>query len=389
MSMFLAQTLNIGIKKNKNDAVCFKLSDNTTLSLVSTKNIFAASPVLINKKHIRASSPKYIFVNSGNANACTGKTGDVNAYRYISELSKCFNCKREEILIFSTGIIGQQLPITRICKSISQTNFKFNSSLVNSARAIMTTDKYPKLIERSVTISGKKITIKAICKGAGMIEPNMATMLAFIFVDIKMRKNNLDKLLSTCVEDTFNKISVDGDMSTNDSVALIASGENADIDVMQPKNHKKLQKCMMDIFKDLSLLIVADGEGATKVCEILVDNAYSQKNAETLCYKIANSNLIKTALYGQDPNWGRIIAKVGSVSNLKIDPMKLILKINNIVVFKRGVPSEYAKSKKLVKSMTKRNIKIEITLGLGKFSHNLFTSDLSKKYVQINSDYTS
>ena len=383
------QSLNIGIKNKKDDAVCFEIPRGSKTSIVSTKNKFAAAPIIFNKKNIKNIKPRYLFINSGNANACTGKEGYSNLKKYAKKLSGKLNCEDNEILFFSTGIIGEQLPISKILNSIDKHKFPFNSSLSSASRAIMTTDKFPKIIQKRIKILGEEIKIQGICKGAGMIEPNMATMLAFVFIDISVNQRFLRKLLMDCISETFNKISVDGDMSTNDSVVLVSTGENNKIDMSKTINQNRLKRELLITFKDLSLMIIKDGEGATKILEVDVKNALSPSQAKKLCYAIANSNLVKTAIYGEDPNWGRIIAKIGSVENIDFDVKKVKLYLNKILVFKSGIATSDAKSSKLKKSMKQRNIIISLSLGAGEKGSSIITADLTKKYVHINSAYTS
>ena len=384
----LIEVLHLGIKGKKADGVCIKLPDTSTLGIISTKNKFPAVPVIINKLKHPYSKVKYLFINSGNANACTGSIGMRNAKDYIRALSRKLGCVSENILIFSTGIIGEQLPIKRIINSINKCDFKFKSSLKNASKAIMTTDRYEKWVVKKFRISGVDIEIRGISKGAGMIEPNMATMLAFIFVDIKMTKSIVNKILYNCTAESFNKISVDGDMSTNDSVAFVATGLNS-IDLTNKKNYQIVEQNIHSVFRQLAHMIVSDGEGATKVCKVSVTKAYSLTQANQACYSIANSNLFKTALFGEDPNWGRIIARLGSLNKIRYNSNDVILKINGITVFMKGVPTNQSNSKKLISSMKNVSIDVEICLNSGSHNANMFTSDLSRKYVQINSKYST
>lgn len=382
------EVLHLGIKEKKTDGVCIKLPDTSSLALIATKNKFPAIPVTINKSKYPYSKVKYLFINSGNANACTGKQGMKNAKDYIDTLSRKLRCSAENILIFSTGIIGQQLPIKKVINVINKCDFKFRSSIKRASMAIMTTDRYEKWVLRKFKVSGKEVEIRGLCKGAGMIEPNMATMLAFIFIDIRASKNIISKILKNCASDSFNKISVDGDMSTNDSVALVATGSKS-IDLTNKRNYQIIEKNIHNVFNHLAHMIVSDGEGATKVCKVSVIKAYSLAQAREACYSIANSNLFKTALFGEDPNWGRIIARLGSLNKVKYNSNDVVLKINDIVVFTKGIPVKRLNSKKLNASMKNSNINIEICLNAGSHGANMFTSDLSTKYVQINSKYTT
>ncbi len=384
----LIQVLHLGIKEKKSDGVCIKLPHDSSIGIISTRNKFPAIPIIVNKQHLLKSEIKYLFINSGNANACTGKLGMKSARSYVRALSEKLRCAPDNILIFSTGIIGQQLPVKKMLSSIDKCSFQFKSSIRAASKAIVTTDRYEKWVVKRFKISGKEIEIRGLCKGAGMIEPDMATMLAFIFVDINVNKTTIKRLLKSCADESFNKISVDGDMSTNDSVALVATGSNS-IDLTNKKNYHIVEQNILNVFKQLAHMIVSDGEGATKVCKVSITKALSLPQAKRACYSIANSNLFKTALFGEDPNWGRIVARLGSLSKVRYTPKDVVLKINGITVFMRGVPTELSNSCKLNSSMKNSNIDVEICLNSGKFDASMFTSDLSRKYVQINSKYTT
>lgn len=390
MEKVLIEILNIGIKDKQKDAVCFKLPKLSNTAVVSTKNKYAAAPIVLSKNNISKYTPKYILVNSGNANACTGKIGMSNAIKCTKILSNRFNCKKENILLSSTGIIGRQLPIDLIKKSLEQHNFKFKSTWKQAASAIMTTDKYSKYICKSFFLNKTKISINAICKGAGMIEPNMATMLSFISINVDLKKSVLTSLLKRIVNSTFNTISVDGDMSTNDTVMLIATGENKAIKLNEsPRMLKVIENQLLKVCYELSEMIIRDGEGSTKLIKVNVHKAYNSSQAKLVAYSLANSNLIKTAMYGADPNWGRIIARLGSINNISFIENKVILKINNIMVYSNGLQYKKCNLKELNKSMKKKNVTIDLFINSGKEMHTILTSDLSHEYVHINSAYTT
>ena len=381
---------NIGIKEKKKDAVCFKLPALSTIAIVATKNKYAAAPVILSKYHASKFNPKYILVNSGNANACTGKIGMLNAIQCTKSISEKFNCSKENVLLSSTGIIGRQLPINKIIKSIRNHDFKFKATWKQAASAIMTTDKFSKHITRSFLLNKTKITINAICKGAGMIEPNMATMLSFISINIDLKKPLLLKVLKKAVNSSFNTISVDGDMSTNDTVMLISTGENKQLNFsVNAKILKILENEVTNICHDLSKMIIEDGEGATKIIKITIHKSYNMLQAKKIAYSLANSNLIKTAMYGADPNWGRIIARLGSIANINYDENKVHLKINNKIIFENGLQSKKCNLKQLNKSMMKKDIAIDLYMNSGKDTYTVLTSDLSHEYVHINSAYTT
>ncbi len=380
-------TLKLGIKKNKIDGLLILLSENSTTQLICTLNKFAAAPVIVSKKNITKTNPKYIFINSGNANACTGNDGLDNTKKILNLLAEKLKCKSYEIIIMSTGIIGRQLPIHKIEKSITNNPFNSYSSLKEAASAVMTTDKYPKYLTKTYQIASKKIILKGFCKGAGMIEPNMATMLAFIETNICANKVQLKKYLSHCANLSFNVISVDGDMSTNDCVAFTCTND-VSLNLKNKNNIKMLLECFTDFFIELSSQIVKDGEGATKIIKLNVINTKSKELAQRISKKISHSLLVKTAMYGEDPNWGRIIASLGSLQNTSINTSKVKLFINKILCFNNNVPADEG-SKKLANSMKKNNIEITIDMGSGKSRQTIYFSDLSHEYVHINSAYTT
>ena len=388
--MVLIETFNIGIKKNRKDAVCMMLPDNASTAIVLTKNKFAAAPVLLSKKYIKQVKPKYLLINSGNANACTGPLGITNAKIYGGLVSKKLQCKTNEILIFSTGIVGEHLPIDKMIEKIDKKEFKFKSSWDDAASAIMTTDKFKKIIKKSFVLKNQKIRVNAICKGAGMIEPNMATTLSFMEINVKISQNLLSKLIKEVTKNSFNKISVDGDMSTNDSFAIIATGENSSINFSRDKaSYLKLEKGLINICQILARKIIEDGEGATKIVDISITNAKNNAEAKRIALTLANSSLIKTAFYGSDPNWGRILVKLGSMNDATYNIQKIVLKLNGQTVFKHGAPVKKIDYNMLNRRMKKKNIKVFLNLSSGKASYSLVTSDLSKKYVDLNSKYST
>ena len=380
-------TLKLGIKKNKTDGLLICLFESSTTELIFTLNKFAAASVIVSKQNIIKSNPKYVFINSGNANACTGKEGLVNAKKILNLLAQKLNCSSDEIIIMSTGIIGRQLPIDNIEKSIIENTFTNFSSLKDAASSVMTTDKYPKYLSKNYKIGSKNITFSGLCKGAGMIEPNMATMLAFIETNVSINKRNLKKYLNHCANLSFNAISVDGDMSTNDCVAFTSSNL-VKVDLKNKKNENKFLQHATDFFIKLSTKIVKDGEGATKIIQLNICNAKTKALAQLISKRICNSLLVKTAMYGEDPNWGRIIASLGSISESTINVTKVKLFINKILCFDNGVPIDQG-SKRLASTMKKNNIEITLDLNSGKAMQTIYFSDLSHEYVHINSTYTT
>ena len=380
-------TLKLGIKKNIIDGLLIHIPFGSKTAMIATRNKFAASSVIISRENIKSEIIKYIFINSGNANACTGKEGHMNTKKILNILSKKLNCSSDQILIMSTGIIGRQLPIKKIIESISNSDLYINSSIKKAASAIMTTDKFPKYLSETYKIGSKNITFRGICKGAGMIEPNMATMLSFIETNVDLSKTLLKKYLKYCADLSFNSISVDGDMSTNDTVVFSSTGSTK-LNMKSKSIETKFLSFASNFFIKLSSLIVKDGEGATKFIKLNVINAKSTILAQAVSKKLSSSILIKTAMFGKDPNWGRIIASIGSIESNNIKPLNIELMINNIVCFKNGVSVDNG-SKRLEKSMRKNTIEITVDLNHGKHKKTMFFSDLSYDYVRINSEYTT
>ena len=380
-------TLKLGIKKNIIDGLLINIPVGSNTAMIATKNKFAASSVVVSRENIKSGLIKYIFINSGNANACTGKEGHKNTERILDTLSKKLNCSPNQILIMSTGIIGRQLPIKKIIKSITDSDLNIYTNIKKAASAIMTTDKFPKYLTKTYTVGLKKITFRGICKGAGMIEPNMATMLSFVETNVKLSKAKLNKYLKNCASLSFNSISVDGDMSTNDTCAFSSTG-SIKLNMKNKFIEAKFISCASDFFIRLSSLIVKDGEGATKFIKLNVINAKSLLLAQEVSKKLSSSILVKTAMFGKDPNWGRIVARVGSIESSNIKPLKIKLMINNILCFKNGI-SQNNGSKRLERSMRKNTIEITVDLNYGSHKQSMYFCDLSYDYVRINSEYTT
>ena len=380
-------TLRLGIKKNIIDGLLIYIPLGSKTAMITTQNKFAASSVIVSRENIKSGTIKYIFINSGNANACTGKEGHKNTKKILHTLSEKLNCSTDQILIMSTGIIGRQLPIKKIIESITNSNLNIYSNIKKAASAIMTTDKFPKYLTETYKIGSKNITFRGICKGAGMIEPNMATMLSFVETNVDLSKTLLKKYLKNCASLSFNSISVDGDMSTNDSVVFSSTG-NLKLNMNNKSTEAKFLSCASNFFIRLASLIVKDGEGATKFIKLSVINARSLALAQEVSKKLSRSILVKTAMFGEDPNWGRIIASIGSIESSNIKPDNIKLMINNILCFKNGISLDNG-SKTLEKSMRKNTIEIVVDLNNGKHKQTMYFCDLSHDYVRINSEYTT
>ncbi len=328
------------------------------------------------------------MVNSGNANACTGKQGMKDACDMVDIASKQLGINIGLTYICSTGVIGTPMPMQRIMPAISPlTGGLGNASFDDIAKAIMTTDTFPKIASQQIKIQGKQGTITGICKGAGMIAPNMATMLCFILTDIAVEKKTLHTALKSAVGKSFNRITIDGDMSTNDTALIMANGVLGNKPVTKNSSEfPAFQKALDELTYELSKLIVKDGEGATKLVEVVVKNARSEADAEKAALAIANSSLVKTAIYGNDANWGRIMAAAG-YSGISFNPDKTDVFFNKVKVVRNGIMNN--RDKEATEEMKKKELKIIVDLHAGKASVKVLTCDLTEDYIKINAEYRS
>ncbi|HOJ50531.1 MAG TPA: bifunctional glutamate N-acetyltransferase/amino-acid acetyltransferase ArgJ [Spirochaetota bacterium] len=384
-SGYSVYTTSASIKKPGRKDIGLIFSDRPAVySGVFTKNVIKAAPVNICIKRLKdKKNIRLVMVNSGNANACTGDDGYKDSIYLLKELSKKFNVNEDECLPLSTGVIGVRLPVDRMVSSFANLVLDEPEEF---AKAIMTTDTFPKYAYKEILIDGKMVTITGFAKGSGMIHPNMATMLGFILTDASISMKISQKILKSVADNSFNKISVDGDMSTNDSLILLSNGAS-DVEI-NSKNYDIFYRAILEIAKELSYMIVKDGEGATKVVKIIVNNAYSVSDADKIARTIANSLLVKTALFGNDPNWGRIVASIGYSGALKIDEKRIKIIINDILVFKDGKPTDFDKVMLSNSMKSKENI-IIVDMGIGIFNTEFITCDLSYDYVKINAEYTT
>ncbi|PMP63156.1 MAG: ornithine acetyltransferase [Caldimicrobium thiodismutans] len=345
---------------------------------VFTKNTVKAAPVLIGKKHIKNLVTRAILVNSGIANACTGKEGLERTERVLKALSDLLSIKKEEILPASTGVIGEQLPEEKIIAKLPDLVKKLSpSNYADFAKAIMTTDTFPKI---SSQLTGDGIAILGIAKGAGMIAPHMATMLAFILTDAKIDKKDLQTLLLKAVEESFNRITVDSDTSTNDTVYALASGKK------EIGNWEEFCEKFQRVLYELSYMIVKDGEGASKVIKVIVKGAKTKEEAKNFSQAVANSLLVKTAFYGGDPNWGRILAALGK-TQIPFDPEEIEIYLNGIPWIKKLKTQN--KEEVLKNELRKNDIELLIKLKRGKQNYWMLTCDLTEEYIKINASYRS
>lgn len=386
---FYFASISAKIKKSGADDLALVFSKNVAVTAgVFTTNKIKAAPVKITGKRIVSQKGQAIIINSGNANACTGKRGYNDAEEITEKTARALGISSKLVYASSTGVIGRPLPIEKIKKALPELVKKLSPSVLEqAASAIMTTDTFVKISFRKININGKTGTIAGIAKGAGMICPNMATMLCFIFTDIAIKPHALNSALREAVKNSFNRITIDNDMSTNDMALIMANGslQNKPITKISPE-YRKFTSALSDITHDLAKMIVEDGEGATKYIEIIVRGAKTETDAGKVATSIANSMLVKTAIYGTDPNWGRIIAAAG-YSGVDIKEEKIDIYINNVKLVSKGVGTKKEETARNI--LTKKNIIITINLNMGKKSVKVLTCDLTEKYIAINAHYTT
>lgn len=386
-------TVCAGIKvRDRRDLCVIEAAPGTVAAATFTKNAFCAAPVVIAKRHLATAFPRYLLINTGFANAGTGAKGIDDALACCDALASEAQCRRDEVLPFSTGVIGEPLPVDRIRQGIAPVIAASRADgWSEAARGIMTTDTVPKGASRQVLIDGRLITITGIAKGAGMISPNMATMLAFIATDACVAPALLQRCLSEVVERSFNRITVDGDTSTNDACVLLATGQSAApvIEHEQASNYSLFSAALSDVCGELARAIVRDGEGATKFITVHVEGGRDSLECRRVAQTVANSPLVKTAFFASDPNWGRILAAVGraGVSDLAID--RVTIHLGEACIVRNGARApEYVEAAGQ-RVMKQSEITIRIDLGRGTAEDIVWSCDFSYDYVKINAEYRS
>ncbi len=384
---FQSAALHCGIKESDLDLVLLTANLPIPAAGLFTTNLVRAAPVILSQQHLKQSGgyARGIVVNSGCANACTGNKGWENAEQMAITAARALGCQSHEILLASTGVIGVDLPIELTTAGIQTAATVLTRDESEAAsRAIMTTDPFPK--EHAVTIQTKTgtFTVGGMAKGSGMIEPMMATMLGFLTTDAQVPPTLLQQALNEVADETFNAITVDGDCSTNDSLFALASGAS-DV-VINDSNYQALLKGLQIVSKHLAMEIVRGGEGATKLVAITVSDAKSKDEARRVARTVANSLLVKTAVHGADPNWGRILAAAGR-SGVTFNPSLATVSVGGVLLFEHGTPHDEASPKA---GLHLQNDTVEIEVGLGSqsgFSATVWTCDLSEEYVRINGEY--
>ncbi len=353
---------------------------------VFTTNKLKAAPVKLSIKAIKSGAARAVIVNSGNANACTGAQGLKDAQDTVKVTAKALGLSPKEVLVASTGVIGELLPMDRLINGLLKASLVLDSTVEDVARAIMTTDTYPKVVSRSFRLDGKKVTLTGVAKGSGMIAPNMATMLCFLITDAAVMPKVLDRILRRSVGLSFNRITVDGDCSTNDTLAILANGAagNSSLKDLRSDASARMQKAVDEVTYELSRMVAKDGEGATKLIEVYIKGAKSDTDAEHAAMAVANSLLVKTAVYGCDANWGRIACAVG-YSGAALKEEKINIFFNRVKVVSNGRPT--GKDLEAARQMAGDTVKITLDLGLGRGESRALTCDLTEKYIEINAEY--
>jgi len=377
-------------KKQRPDLALIACDKGSATAAVFTSNAFCAAPVIVARDHLQKTSPLYLLINAGNANAGMGDKGIADADFLCRKLSLLAKCQKAAVLPFSTGVIGEPLPVEKITNSLPRLlSAMSEDGWPKVTRAIMTTDTIAKGISRQVNIKGRNITITGIVKGSGMIKPDMATMLAFIATDAAVDKSILQRILKEAVEHSFNRISVDGDTSTNDACVLIATGKSGAgvIRSMQGAAARILRESITEVCMYLAQAVIRDGEGATKFVTLEINQGRNTAECKKVAYAIAQSPLVKTALFASDPNWGRIIAAIGraGIKKLKVNDTRVF--IDNVCLFEHGSRARDYSETSGREVFRKQEIKLRVDLGRGQANYQYWTCDLSDAYIRINAEY--
>ncbi len=384
--------IHSGIRyKNKLDLSLITMPNKTNVACVCTKSSTPAAPVIWCKKIKNIGKARALIVNSGNANAHTGRKGLQTVKDTVEQVAKNLGCKRNEVYVCSTGVIGEFLNTSKIISSIPKLIQQDASSWKEVGESICTTDTFIKGSKANCFIDDKNYKIVGIAKGSGMIFPKMGTMLAFIFTDLPLPSNILNQLLKDSVEKSFNSITVDGDTSTSDTCLLFSLSSkslNSPIKFIGDQRVKLFKKSLDKVLQDLAKQIVCDGEGASKFITVKVNSVKTYKIAKEIALSVANSSLVKTAIAGEDPNWGRIVMAIGKEGSSVIQD-KISISINKVKITHKGALVNNYKEEIVAKKMKSKNIEIDINIGTGKESATIWTCDLTKEYIKINADYRS
>lgn len=380
-----------GIRKTgRLDLVLIETTPDSACVAVFTRNAFCAAPVTVARSHLAQTAPRYLLINSGNANAGTGEIGERDALACCAAVAERGDCAPAAVLPFSTGVIGEPLPVDRIRAGLPAVFGGLRADgWEEAARGIMTTDTVPKAVSRRVRLGDATVTINGIAKGAGMIHPNMATMLCFIATDARVAPAVLDDCLRQAVDDSFNSITIDGDTSTNDACVLIASGA-VEMPLLGDAGDPRLavfRQAVADVCRELAQAIVRDAEGATKFITVTVEEGRDVEECRAAAYTIALSPLVKTAFFASDPNWGRILAALGRAPVEALDVGRVEIHLDEVCIVRRGRRADGYEEAQGRDVMARTDITVRVTLGRGAARASVWTSDLSYDYVRINAEY--
>ena len=371
---------------NRTDVVLMEICEGSQVAGVFTRNAFCAAPVTVARQHMSEANPRYLLINSGNANAGTGGQGMTDAQACCELVAKQANCFSNEVLPFSTGVIGESLPVDKFQAAMpGLVNDLEEDRWLEMAAAIMTTDTLPKGISERVRLSAGEVVITGVSKGAGMIRPDMATMLSYIATDAGLDKDQINRCHQKAVSKTFNRVTVDGDTSTNDACMLVATGKSSVR--VSDKDELLFQQALDKVYSHLAQALIRDGEGATKFVEIHVEQCSTEQEALDVAYTVAHSPLVKTALFASDPNWGRILAAVGRAGITNLDIEKVRIDLGDVCIVENGGRASSYTEEQGQAVMSEQDISIRIQLGRGSQHCTVWTSDFSFDYVKINAEY--
>lgn len=382
-------TTRAGIKyPDRRDLVVIEVAVGTRAVAVFTQNAFCAAPVTVARAHLAAAQPRYLVINTGNANAGTGRRGLADAEASCRALAEQAGCRLEEVLPFSTGVIGEPLPLARLTAGMPGALAALRpDGWVDAAHGIMTTDTRPKWASRRSTLCGREVTVTGIAKGAGMIRPDMATMLAFIATDAAVDEASLRRVLVDAVTDSFNAITVDGDTSTNDACVLLATGRSGATVPAAGFEFQSFTTMVREVCVELAQAIIRDGEGATKFMTVVVEGGRDEAECRQVAYTVAHSPLVKTAFFASDPNWGRILAAVGRAGLADLSLERVAIHLDDVCIVRDGGRAPTYTEEQGQRVMRQTDITIRVELGRGEAAARIWTTDLSFDYVRINAEY--
>ncbi|MEE8165840.1 MAG: bifunctional glutamate N-acetyltransferase/amino-acid acetyltransferase ArgJ [Myxococcota bacterium] len=387
---FRAAGIHCGIKASSPDLAMIVCDEPASVAAVFTQSTIVGAPVELSRERVRSGKTRGVIVNSGISNVAMGRRGLRDAAAMARMAAEVVGCSEQEMLVASTGVIGQPLPMDVLRRGIPQLARQLSATGFDAAaEAIRTTDTHAKVASTRLQLAGGRVTITGIAKGSGMIEPNMATMLSFLATDARVAPALLRRMLGRVSDATFNRLTIDGEGSTSDSVVLMASGRSAASALRSGSDWAmRFELALAELCEDLVRQLARDGEGATKLLTVRVEAARNASEADRAARRIANSLLVKTAVFGGDPNWGRILQTVGA-GRIAWNPESTRLKIGGVVVFSRGRPAGPAAQERAEKALGREEVEITVELGQGAGSARIFSCDLSYDYIRINAEYTT